>query len=88
MKPSQVLFAHSVHVFTEAPSQKRAVLLSHIHVLTNLHLVPIAKLTHMPHSFGRSALHRVDQTAARVAHSSLLFRVLAWGHVLVYIWGS
>ena len=48
MKPSQVLLAHSVHVFTEAPSRKRAVLLSH----TCAHkpsLVPIAKLTHTPH---------------------------------------
>lgn len=29
MKPSQVLCAHRVHVSTEAPSRKRAVLLSH-----------------------------------------------------------
>lgn len=71
MKPSQVLFAHSVHVFTEAPSQKRAVLLSHTHVLTNLHPVPIAKLTHMPHGFGRSALHQMDQAAASL-QSALL----------------
>lgn len=86
MKPSQVLLAHSVHVFTEAPSRKRAVL-CHTHVLTNLHLVPIAKLTHTPHGFGRSALHWMDQTAASIAHSSPLLHVLVWGYVLVYIQG-
>lgn len=66
---------------------ERGLCFCHTHVLTNLHLVPIAKLTHTPHRFGRSALHWMDQTAASIAHSSPLFHVLVWGYVLVYIRG-
>lgn len=59
----------------------------HTHVLTNLHSVPIAKLTHMPHGFGQPAVHLMAQTAAIVAHFSLFFHVLEWGGVRIHIWG-
>lgn len=56
-------------------------------MLINLHPVPIAELTHMPHSVGRSAVPLLDQPAASVAHFSLFPHVLVWGGVCVYIWG-
>ena len=66
---------------------ERGLCFCHTHVLTNLHLVPIAKLTHTPHGFGRSALHWMHQSAASIAQSSPLLHVLVWGYVLVYIQG-
>lgn len=65
----------------------RGLCFCHTHALTSLRLVPIAKLTHMPHSFGPCALHLLDQTAASVVHSSLFLHVPVWGCVCVYIWG-
>lgn len=47
MKPSQVLFAHLVHVLIEAPSRKSVVLLLHP-CAHHPHSVPIATLTHTP----------------------------------------
>lgn len=66
----------------------RGLCFRHPHVLTNLCLVPIAKLTHPPHGFGHSALHLMGLTAAGAVHFSLFSPVLAWGSVCVCSRGS